>query len=270
MKALPVSTLVAPLLLGLACLAGPSWGADPHPEQAKKAQPSHAKKTPASKSSARHAHAGKGESKGRGKSTAPRGAAGPLADLRDAKAGKDVVQVANWVSSTYDSGRKPFVIIDKKAAHAYVIDGWGRLWSSTPVLVGSAKGDDAAPGVGAKRLAQLKPDERTTSAGRFVARRGKDTRGANVVWIDYDAALSMHALASVSASERRAERLATPDPSDNRISTGCINFPPKFFTHVLWPPVSKIGVVVYVLPETRSVEQQFGAYDVTRARARAA
>jgi hypothetical protein len=173
------------------------------------------------------------------------------------------VQVANWVSYTYDSQRRPFVIVDKKAAKMYVFDGWGRLWSTSPVLVGKAVGDDSAPGVGSKQLSQLKASEKTTPAGRFEARPGKDNHGANVVWIDFDAALSMHAMASVSASERRAERMATPDPSDNRISNGCINLPPRFFNGVLWPTVRKSGAIVYVLPETRSAYQQFGAYDVS-------
>jgi hypothetical protein len=199
------------------------------------------------------------------KSAVMRKAHGPLADLRNVRASKDVVLVANWVSYTYDQ-RMPFVIIDKKAAEMYVFDGWGRLWSTSPVLIGIGVGDDSAPGVGSKRLSQLKPGEKTTPAGRFVAQLGQDNHGANVVWIDYNAALSMHAIASVSASERRAERMATPDPSDNRISNGCINLPPRFFSGVLLPTVRKHGAVVYVLPETRTPHQQFGAYDVRGGR----
>jgi hypothetical protein len=245
MPALFRPSLATPLVLALAVAAAPSFAAEKH--AAHPAKP-HATK----------AHTGKG--------AAAEKAHGPLADFRNVRASKDVVQVANWVSYTYDSQRRPFVIIDKKDAKMYVFDGWGRLWSTSPVLVGMAVGDDSAPGVGSKRLSQLKPSEKTTPAGRFEARPGKDNHGKDVVWIDYDAALSMHALASVSASERRAERLASPDPSDNRISNGCINLPPKFFSGVLWPTVRKSGAIVYVLPETRTVQQQFGAYDVTGGR----
>ena len=240
MHALSRPSLAAPLMLALALSVAPAFAAGKHAAYGKTA---HDRKSAAAKES----H-------------------GPLADLRNVRASKEVVQVANWVSYTYDSHRRPFVIVDKKAAHMYVFDGWGRLWSSSPVLVGMAVGDDSAPGVGSKRLSQLKASEKTTPAGRFEARAGKDTRGANVVWIDFDAALSMHALASVSASERRAERMATPDPGDNRISNGCINLPPKFFNGVLWPTMRKSGAIVYVLPETRTAFQQFGAYDVTADR----
>ena len=240
MQALTRPSLATPLLLALALITAPCFAAGK--------DVAHGRKEHASKSAA------------------PTGAHGPLADLRNVRASKDVVQVANWVSYTYDSQRRPFVIIDKKAAQMYVFDGWGRLWSTSPVLIGMAVGDDSAPGVGSKRLSQLKASEKTTPAGRFVARPGKDNRGANVVWIDFDAALSMHAIASVSASERRAERMATPDPSDNRISNGCINLPRRFFSGVLLPTVRKHGAIVYVLPETRTPYQQFGAYDVRGGR----
>lgn len=240
MRALSRPTLAAPLLLALAIVTAPCLAAEKHAEPGKK--------EPASKNAAAKA------------------SHGPLADLRNVKAGKDVVQVANWVSYTHDSQRRPFEIVDKKAAQMYVFDGWGKLWSSSPVLVGTAAGDDTAPGVGSKRLSQLKASEKTTPAGRFEAQRGRDNHGANVVWIDYDAALSIHAMASVSASERRAERMATADPGDNRISNGCINVPPRFFNGVLWPTVNKSGAIVYVLPETRTPSQQFGAYDVSAGR----
>ena len=274
MQALPRPSLVTPLLVAIALVTGPSFaaakqaehGGKPHASETTTARKPHGAKPHASKSAAakkhhpsksaaaRKAHGGKQHAS---KSAAPGEADGPRADLGKVRASKDVVQVANWVATAYNNEHRPFVIIDKKAAHMYVFDGWGRLWNHSPVLVGKAVGDDVAPGVGRKRLAQLKPHEKTTPAGRFEARTGKDSHGANVVWIDYDAALSMHATASVSASERRAERMATPTPSDNRISNGCINVPPKFFRDVLWPTVRKAGAVVYVLPETRTPYQQF-------------
>ena len=276
MPALSRFPLAMPLLVALALVTAPCLAADkhaapektPHAAQQKKPSAAHAKKAHAKKPDPKKSKSKKSDSK---KSHASKDAAadkshGPLADLRNVRASKEVVHVANWVSYTYDSGRRPFVIIDKKAAKMFVFDGWGKLWSTSPVLVGKAVGDDSAPGVGSKRLSQLEESEKTTPAGRFEARPGKDIRGRHVVWIDFDAALSMHAMASVSASERRAERMATPDPDDNRISNGCINLPSKFFSGVLLPTVRKSGAVVYVLPETRTAHQVFGAYDVTGER----
>jgi len=56
--------------------------------------------------------------------------------------------------------------------------------------------------------------------------------------------------------------MATADISDNRISNGCVNVPPKFYDSVLKPTVMKNGAFVYVLPETRSPQQLFGSFDV--------
>ena len=116
MQVPPRSSLAAPLLLALAVAAAPCWATGTHAE--------HGKKAPASKSAA-------------SKKAAPKKPHGPLADLKNVPAGKDVVKLANWVSYTYDSQRRPFVIVDKKDARMYVFDGWGRLWSTSPVLVGA-------------------------------------------------------------------------------------------------------------------------------------
>jgi hypothetical protein len=72
-------------------------------------------------------------------------------------------------------------------------------------------------------------------------------------------------LRKVSAKERRAERMATADASDNRISNGCVNVPPAFYNSVLKPTVTKYGAFVYVLPETKTPQQQFGSFDVPRS-----
>lgn len=186
---------------------------------------------------------------------------GPLADFGKSAAPADVVHLANWVSYTRNHNRKAFVVIDKKAAQLYVFDPKGKLRSRTPVLLGKAVGDHSAPGVGNKPLSQLREDEKTTPAGRFVAIPGKNTHGDDIIWIDYKAAVSMHRLRKVG-NERRAERMATADISDNRISNGCVNVPPKFYDSVLKPTVMKNGAFVYVLPETRSPQQLFGSFDV--------
>ena len=187
---------------------------------------------------------------------------GPLADFHGEAAPADVTHLANWVSWTRNNKKKAFVIIDKKQAQLYVFDPQGKLRSHTPVLVGKAVGDRTAPGAGNKPLAQLKEEEKTTPAGRFLAASGRNMRGDDIIWIDYAAAVSMHRMHSVSASERRAERMASPEADDNRISNGCVNVPPAFYNSVLQPAVRKYGAFVYVLPETTTPQQLFGSFDV--------
>jgi len=187
---------------------------------------------------------------------------GPLADFGSVDAPADVVHVANWVSYTRNNKKKAFVLIDKKNAQLYVFDPRGKLKSRTPVLLGKAIGDHSVPGIGSKPFSKIKEDEKTTPAGRFLAEHGRNTRGEDIIWIDYNASVSMHRLRKVSAKEQRAERMATEDASDNRISYGCVNVPAKFYDGILKPSVSRHGAYVYVLPETKSPQQQFGSFDV--------
>jgi lipoprotein-anchoring transpeptidase ErfK/SrfK len=194
------------------------------------------------------------------------GKPGPLADFGKVDAPADVVHVANWVSYTRNSGKRAFVLIDKKEAQLYVFDRGGKLKSRTPILLGKAVGDHTVPGVGNKPMSQVKEDEKTTPAGRFLARPGKNTSGEDIIWIDYDASVSMHRMRKVSAEERRAERMATPEADDNRISYGCVNVPAKFYDGILKPTVMKQGAFVYVLPETKTPQQQFGSVDVPAAK----
>jgi hypothetical protein len=118
------------------------------------------------------------------------------------------------------------------------------------VLLGLAKGDHSVPGIGNKTISQIRPDERTTPAGRFEAVMGFNHKGKQTLWLDYEQALSMHAVIKGTPLERRAQRLASPTPLDNRISYGCINVPVPFFQEVIQSNFSGNGGIVYVLPET--------------------
>ena len=189
-----------------------------------------------------------------------------LADFNGETPTDPVRRIADWVADSGDNRQMPFVIIDKRDARIHVFAADGRLKASTPVLLGAASGDDSVAGIGKRPIAEVRPEERTTPAGRFVAEPGRNAGGEDVIWVDYDAAVSMHRLRAVEAKERRHERLATPTPADNRISYGCINVPPAFFEAVLKPTFDRRRGVVYVLPETKTLREAFAAsYDVKRS-----
>jgi hypothetical protein len=185
-----------------------------------------------------------------------------LANFGDEAPSPEAQHVADWAFFTGDNQGRAVVLLDKKMARVYTFDTRGRLIAAAPVLLGSAIGDDSAPGIGDKPLALIQAHERTTPAGRFVARPGMNTNGEDIVWIDYDAAVSLHRIRPVLASERRFERLNSPTHEDNRISNGCVNLPVPFYEKVLSPTVKSTGAVIYVLPETRSVQEVFGSFDV--------
>ena len=100
-----------------------------------------------------------------------------------------------------------------------------------------------------------------------MAERGSNASGEDVVWVDYDAAVSMHRVRSTVEAERRLQRLATPTIADNRISYGCINVPVAFYEATVRPIFQTQRAIVYVLPETKPVQQVFGSYDVAAAHA---
>jgi len=182
-------------------------------------------------------------------------------------ASREVRHVADWVVHAGDNrdsragnARKlPFVVIDKREARVFVFDAHGRLRGAAAALLGLAAGDHAVPGIGTRKLSSIRPAERTTPAGRFLAALGNSTRGEDVLWVDYEGAVSMH---RVIPTKDRLRRLATPSPSDNRVSYGCINIPVKFYESVVRTSFAGTHGIVYVLPESRSAREVFASYDV--------
>lgn len=204
---------------------------------------------------------------------APQVAAAPAIerqlDFGDVRAPTDVTQVAGWAVREADNGVLPFAIIDKRRAQVYVFAATGKLLGTSPVLLGYAAGDHTVEGIGNKAIADIKPSERTTPAGRFVSQVGRNALHEDVVWVDYEAAVSMHRVRVTNPAERRLERLATPTPADNRISWGCVNVPVAFFEQTVWPQFRGGRAVVYVLPEKEPLVAFFPAAAATQVLAQA-
>lgn len=184
------------------------------------------------------------------------------ANFEHESASHDARHVADWVVDSGDNRSMPFVIIDKTNAKVFVFNADGRLRGAAPALLGLARGDDAVPGIGDRKLSSIRPEERTTPAGRFVASLDRNLRGGEILWVDYEGGVSLHPVITANPKEHRAQRLATPTPLDNRISFGCINVPAQFFAGVVSPVFTGTNGIVYVLPETRSPQKVFNSYNV--------
>lgn len=161
-------------------------------------------------------------------------------------------EMADWVIGSKDNLNMPFAIVDKVNAKVYVFSEDGKLHGAAPVLLGLGIGDDVAPGVADMPMGRIPPEKRTTPAGRFEVQIGRNAKGKEVLWVDYKNSISMHPVVTSNPVERRAERLGSPNPADNRISYGCINVPVDFFKNVVHSKFSGINGIVYVLPETKS------------------
>ncbi len=128
-----------------------------------------------------------------------------LANFAQAAASVQARKLADWVMHSADNKNLPFMIVDKVQAQVFVFDAQGQLRGASAALLGLAPGDDSAPDIGKRKLSDIRPHERTTPAGRFVASLDRDINGKPLLWIDYDGALSLHPVVTAIARERRAE-----------------------------------------------------------------
>lgn len=180
-------------------------------------------------------------------------------DLALESASDDAQYALQWIVGQGDNQGLPFVIVDKKGARIFVFAADGRLRGASAALLGLTPGDQSVPGIEQRSVASLRVDERTTPAGRFVSEPGHNLQGEAIVWIDYAAKLAIHRLRPADPKERRAERLGSATPDDNRISIGCVVVPPDFYDAVVAPVLGRSYGVVYVLPETQPVQRMLGA-----------
>lgn len=170
----------------------------------------------------------------------------------------ETMRVADWVAASRDNGALPYIIIDKKTASLSLFNAKGKPLGKVPVLIGVAAGDDATPGIGSKNLAEIGPAEKTTPAGRFLAKYGLAAGKQKVLWVDYATSVALHPIPKdASKKERRRQRMLSPAADDNRITFGCINVPSAFYSKTVRPLFQRKGGYVYVLPDSKPIEEVF-------------
>jgi hypothetical protein len=188
-----------------------------------------------------------------------------LAELHRENASSNLRQVAVWVLNSEDHQGLPFVIVDKIAARVFVFNRQGQLQGVAAALLGLTRGDEGVPGIGDRPLSLIRPSERTTPSGRFMASLAQNIEGQTILWVDYEQGISLHPVRSVDLSERRLERLKSLSADDNRISYGCINVPYPFWRDVVEPQFQNTMGVVYVLPDTKPLNRVFKRVSARRS-----
>ena len=169
-----------------------------------------------------------------------------------------MTRVVDWIAASRDNGSLPYIVIDKNNAAAFLFDADGQPLAEAPVLIGVAVGDEATPGIGSKNLAEIGPAEKTTPAGRFLAKYGLAAGRQKVLWVDYATSVALHPIPTgYNPKERRRQRMASPTSDDNRITFGCINVPNLFYSKSVQPLFRKKGGYVYILPDTKPLEAVF-------------
>jgi hypothetical protein len=193
-------------------------------------------------------------------------AAEKRADIRGERLSADVQHIADWAVHSGDHNGMPFIIVDKVNATAVAFDRTGKLLRTTPVLIGMGVGDAFEPGVLHMDMYDTKPSQRITPAGRYIAEEDRNLTGERVLWVDYDAGIALHKLPTKKTKQRRHERIRSANPSDHRITYGCINVPAAFYEQVVRSHFRAKGGLVYVLPDSMPLKAVFKSYDVDDGR----
>jgi hypothetical protein len=172
-------------------------------------------------------------------------------------ASSEVQAVQQWVATSKDNAGLPFIVVDKANARVYAFTPYAQLKATAPILLGMGVGDEALVSQDAP-MSAIPPQKRITPAGRYPSRLVTDTHGKTVLLVDAANLITLHIVAKGTPAQRRAERLASVTTEDNRVSFGCINVPPLFFTSVVDPDFRASKGLVYVLPEKTTAGQLFG------------
>lgn len=186
-------------------------------------------------------------------SEAPR----PVSLDRVQSASPEVLATLQWVAASKDNAGLPFIVVDKVNARAYAFTPYAQLKATAPILLGMGVGDVALVSQDAP-MSAIPPQKRITPAGRYRSRLVTDVHGKTVLLVDGANLITIHIVVKGTPAQRRAERLASVATDDNRISFGCMNVPPGFFTTVVDPDFRPSQGIVYVLPEKTTASQLFG------------
>jgi hypothetical protein len=134
------------------------------------------------------------------------------ADFGSETASRRTRETADWVVASRDNLNMPFAIVDKINAKVYVFSVDGQLKGAAPVLLGMGLGDHVAPGTSDLPMSRIPPVDRTTPAGRFMTAMGRNSHGKEILWLDYENAISMHPVVTSIPEQRRPQRLARNPP----------------------------------------------------------
>lgn len=178
-------------------------------------------------------------------------------DFTDRNDSPEVRQFVAWIIDSGDHQQLPFAVVDKAQSQVQVFSAKGDFRGAAPALLGLTVGDVSVHGIGTRPLSTIRPAERITPAGRFLAVLDRNLKGHEILWVSYADAISLHPVTGIDSREMRGRRLATKTPSDNRITFGCINVDRHFFNSVVLKTFKGTKGIVYVLPEVSSLRSVF-------------
>jgi hypothetical protein len=159
------------------------------------------------------------------------------------------------------NGDRDFLMVDKPRGKIAFFQNGGLVFSAA-ALTGETKADRLPPGTFSKRFSQLgSEDDKVTPAGRFTVSRDYDSEYGTLFDINEirgrDWTISIHQVYLGTPSERRADRLQSPDHGDKHITHGCINVTRETIRLLMDKLPKKRATVLYVLPHDQSKTAEY-------------
>jgi hypothetical protein len=151
-----------------------------------------------------------------------------------------------------------FLVADKQAGKIYYYDKEAGGAVSAPALYGKLTSDIYD---NEYYDSKQSPPSYITPTGVFKLRKymtaqlSTPLESMQVYVPGKEVVLAIHRVYRKSPGQRRLDRLASPTPTDNKISNGCINVPDDFYNKYI--ENIPTGTLLYVLPETRAGIEKF-------------
>lgn len=145
------------------------------------------------------------------------------------------------------------IVADKKNGKIYTYNAASKEIKSSPALYGKTIADDFASD---NDRSTITPSGTFTSSKAFSTHLNEDV----TAFLKRGKALfAIHPVWTGTPAQRRPQRLASPEPEDNRITNGCINVPKTFYYDII--DKIKSGTTVKVLMENEVLEDDVSGTD---------
>jgi hypothetical protein len=159
---------------------------------------------------------------------------------------ENVKDASDWILNSSNNEGKPYLVADKVNGLIYVFDKNGKLKKRTYAIFGKDQGDVIQDGKFITPAGVYKTSVDNNVSEPYYG-------GTTVDFLDKgETVLAIHRVYLAKPSEKRLDRLKSKDPSDNRISHGCINVTDQIYDNIIYPEFNSAnGGMVYILPETK-------------------
>ena len=143
-------------------------------------------------------------------------------------------------------------MVDKALGRIILFENDKPVFSGS-ALTGESTADRLPPGALHEKFSKLTAlDTKVTPAGRYTVTRGHDSDYGPLLDINEiqgkDWGIAIHQVYLGTPSERRAERLQSPNDQDKHITFGCINVTPEAIRFLMKELPRKRATPLYILP----------------------